>query len=123
MRGVGYEEWRKEGIVVEGWPVQFLPVASPLDAEALARAEVVEFPGPGGAPVPTRVLRPEHIVAIALRVKRPKDYLRVDSFLAVGAVDLAALAATISRHGMRGDWVEFVRKTGRTDPLVGFWPS
>src|SRR3569623_1899644 len=30
---MGYTEHRAEGIVVEGWPLQFLPVASDLDAE------------------------------------------------------------------------------------------
>ena len=27
LRAKGYEEHRKEGLVIEGWPVQFLPVA------------------------------------------------------------------------------------------------
>ena len=34
----GYDERREEGIVIEGWPVQFLRVASQLDVEALAQA-------------------------------------------------------------------------------------
>ena len=36
LRGLGYAEFRKEGLVIEGWPVQFLPVANDLDTEALA---------------------------------------------------------------------------------------
>ena len=31
----GFAEFRNEGIVVHGWPVQFLPVADPLDDEGL----------------------------------------------------------------------------------------
>src|SRR5262245_7144879 len=31
----GYSEFHKEGIWIEGWPVQFVPVATPLDREAL----------------------------------------------------------------------------------------
>jgi hypothetical protein len=29
LKARGYTEIRKEGIVVEGWPVQFMPVARP----------------------------------------------------------------------------------------------
>lgn len=61
----GYTEFRKEGLLIEGWPVQFLPVASDLDAEALARAVETELKLPGKGAVMTRVLRPEHLVATA----------------------------------------------------------
>src|SRR3989449_11564987 len=36
LKAKGYQEHRKEGLIIQGWPVQFLPVASDLDAEALA---------------------------------------------------------------------------------------
>jgi hypothetical protein len=41
LRQRGYSEFRKEGIVVEGWPLQFLPVADDLEAEALSQAQDV----------------------------------------------------------------------------------
>src|SRR4051794_31745868 len=58
-----YTEWRDEGIVIGGWPVQFLPVASELDAEALDHAldEVIRVGQEDE--VRTRILRPEHLVA------------------------------------------------------------
>src|SRR5689334_7033757 len=34
----GYTERTDVGIMIDGWPVQFLPVASALDEEALERA-------------------------------------------------------------------------------------
>ena len=48
LKDKGYSEFRKEGLVIEGWPVQFLPAADDLDAEALARAEEVEVEMPSG---------------------------------------------------------------------------
>lgn len=48
LRKLGYADLRNEGISVEDWPVQFLPVASDLDAEALMHAveiEIVDSPG------------------------------------------------------------------------------
>src|SRR5712691_11576730 len=101
LKAKGYDEHRREGIVIEGWPVQFLPVANPLDAEALAQAvEIdIEFTGPEGSSK-SRILRPEHIVATALRVGRPKDLLRIAQFLNENAVDLDALCIVLSRHGL-----------------------
>jgi hypothetical protein len=118
LRKAGYTEFRKEGIVIGGWPVQFLPVANDLDAESLARAAEVEIEVGGGAPaIKVRTLRAEHVVATALRVDRPKDRIRISQFLAENAVDLAALRAVLDRHGMRAAWSRFCAQTGIPDPL------
>jgi hypothetical protein len=113
----GYAEFRQEGLVIEGWPVQFLPVADDLDAEALAQAETVEIEiSPAEGWVTSRVLRPQHIVATALRTGRPKDRIRIAQFLEENAVDLAALCDVIGRHGLAQAWRTFCRQTGIADP-------
>jgi len=100
-----------------GWAVQFLPVASDLDAEALAMATDVDLRiHPNEAAVKTRVLRPEHLIAIALRVGRPKDSLRIIQFLEEEAVNIAALCGVIARHGLRDAWLAFCRRAGIADP-------
>jgi hypothetical protein len=113
----GYSEFRKEGILIEGWTVQFIPVAGDLDAEALARAEEVEIEiDPRQGSVRTRVLRPEYIVATALRVDRPKDRIRMIQFLEEEAVDIPALCEVIGRHGLAAAWRVFCGRAGITDP-------
>jgi hypothetical protein len=117
LKGKGYSEFRKEGVVIEGWSVQLLPIADGLDAEALARAEDVDIEiSPLDGSVRTRVLRPEHLVAAALRVNRPKDRIRILQFLDEQAVDLKALRDVIDRHGLRGTWLTFCRQAGISDP-------
>ncbi len=117
LKDKGYLEFRKEGLVIEGWPVQFLPVASDLDAEALARAEEVEIEiNASEGSVKSRVLQPEHVVATALRVDRPRDRIRITQFLDEQAVDLNALCDVIDRHGRRGAWRAFCERTGISDP-------
>src|ERR1700722_10631977 len=75
LKDKGYSEFRKEGILIEGWAVQF-PVASDLDAEALAKADEVDLEIQASEDaVKSRVLRPEYLVATALRVGRSKDRL------------------------------------------------
>jgi hypothetical protein len=117
---LGYSQFVAEGLVVEGWPVQFLPVVSPLDAEALEAAEAIEVPaGREGDIVEARALRAEHVVATALLVGRPKDFLRVLQFLEEGAVDLDRLAEVLVRHGLGARWRTFCRRAGVDDPLAG----
>lgn len=118
LRKVGYGEFRKEGVVIEGWPVQFLPVANDLDAESLAQAVEVEISSEQGAPATrVRMLRAEHVVATALlKVGRPKDLIRVTQFLSEKAVDLARLHAVLERHDLLNAWVKFCAQTGISDP-------
>jgi hypothetical protein len=69
LRKAGYREFKKEGVVIEGWPVQFLPVANDLDAESLAQAVEVEIAAELSAPaMKVTMLRAEHVVATALMV-------------------------------------------------------
>ena len=88
-----------EFIYIEGIPVQFLPVFNPLTEEAVEKAQTIKY-----ARVTTRVMRPEHLVAIMLDTGRPKDYLRISMFLEGGAVDMRALNAVLKRHGLAKKW-------------------
>jgi hypothetical protein len=120
LRALGYSEFRLEGVVIEGWPVQFLPVASALDAEAVEQAEDVEIPtSEEGVAVPTRALRAEHVVATSLNVGRPKDFIRIHQYLDEKAVDLDALRTVLERHGLKEKWRAFCMRTGVTDPVFG----
>jgi hypothetical protein len=108
LRERGYTEFRNEGIVIEGWPVQFLPVASDLDAEGLAEAVQVELePGGGLAPIKVATLTAEHIVATALKVGRPKDHERILRFIDEKAVNLEVLRDVLDRHNLRKAWSKF----------------
>jgi hypothetical protein len=117
LKGNGYSDFRKEGILIEGWAVQFIPVASDLDAEALAAADEVDLEIlPNEGSVKTRVLRPEYIVATALRVGRPRDRLRIIQFLEEEAVDIETLCNVISRYDLGEAWLTFCGRTGIVDP-------
>ncbi len=118
LRKAGYGNFRKGGVVVEGWPVQFLPVADDLDAEGLAKAVEVEIAAGGGRPpIRVRTLRAEHVVATALRVGRPKDRIRIAQFLAEDEVDLAMLREVLDRHRLRRAWSRFCAEAGIRDPI------
>jgi hypothetical protein len=115
LKTKGYAEHRKESLVIEGWPVQFLPVANDLDAEALAQAQEVEIREAEGS-VRTRILRAEHLLAICLSIGRPKDLIRIAQFLEEDAVDVPVVCELLRRHGLEESWQAFCRRTGLADP-------
>lgn len=74
-----YDYCREHGYAPEGeavhvgaWPVQFIPVFSPLTEEAVDRAETADFDG-----TPFRVVGAVYLAVIALSVGRAKDFARV----------------------------------------------
>lgn len=117
LRRHGYTHFRKEGIVIEGWAVQFIPISNGLDEEALERAELTEIRANGGK-VRARIMTPEFLVALALRVGRPKDFQRIGQFLDEKATNLKKLRSVIERHDLRRAWQSFCRKTGRSNPFA-----
>jgi hypothetical protein len=94
----GYEA-KGEVIYIEGMPVQFLPVFNPLTEEAVEKAQTIKYSG-----LTTRIMRPEHLVAIMLDTGRSKDYLRISMFLEQGAVNLRRLHAVLKRHDLMKKW-------------------
>jgi len=116
LRQRGFVTHQKEGILIGDWTVQFLPVASDLDREALTEARDVELDGDGETAVSTRVLKAEHIVAICLRLSRPKDLIRVAQFLTESAVNVTALCAVLSRHDLQEALRLFCRRSGLANP-------
>ncbi|MBD3242263.1 MAG: hypothetical protein GF331_16845 [Chitinivibrionales bacterium] len=101
LRQQGYEP-SGECVDIEGVPVQFLPAASPLIEEAMRDA--VELPY--GA-VTTRVMRPEHLIAICLQTGRPKDRDRVRLLAMEAELNNSELTALLERHGLCDRWKQW----------------
>jgi hypothetical protein len=97
----GYQP-KGEFIYLEGLPVQFIPVFDPLTEEALKKAQIISY-----ARVTTRIMRPEHLVAIMLNTGRVKDYLRIGIFLEQGVVNIRQLNAVLKRHGLIQKWKDY----------------
>lgn len=93
---------RGESICVATWPVQFVPVFSPLTRAALDDADTADFDG-----VPLRVVRADHLAVIALSVGRPKDWARIAALLESGSVTREAVARLASEFGLPEEWRRF----------------
>ncbi len=91
-----------DAVMVHGWPVQFLPAESVLLREAVESAQEVDFEG-----VPSRVMRAEHLMAIALQTGRGKDFARLLTFMESGVADESKLHDILQRHGLSAKWQRF----------------
>ena len=91
-----------EAVRVGSWPVQFVPVFSPLTQEAMELAETADFDG-----VPLSVVRADHLAVIALSVGRAKDLARVLALLESGSVTRDELEVLATRHGLAAAWERF----------------
>jgi len=104
-----YEFCARKGYNLEGdsvrvgaWPVQFIPVFSPLTREALEQADTAEFEG-----VPLRVVRAGYLAVIALSVGRAKGFARILALLEAGSVTPEGIAILAQGHGLSDAWTRF----------------
>ncbi len=91
----GYKEFKREGIIIDTWPVQFLPATTELEKEALEKAnkEIIE-----GEEV--KVFSAEYLMAICVQVGRAKDKIRLDQFLGEKCFDEKIFNDIIIRHNL-----------------------
>lgn len=90
-----------EHIIVHGVPVQFLPSYTELVDEAIAAAIVHDYEG-----VPVRVVRPEHLIALAFQAGGARRRERVGLLMEAGAIDSATLRAIMEKHDLMSFWRE-----------------
>lgn len=101
LRARGYTE-EGECVIIEGVPVQFLPVYNALLEEAIKESRETTYED-----VSTKVLRAEHLIAICLQTGRDKDRERVRIFREQAVLELNYLTGILQRHGLEGKWQQW----------------
>ena len=105
LRSRGYEVDSGGSFVVEGWPIQFVPVGSELTAEALREAHYLPFePGVG-----VRVVKAEYLAAEAVRIGRPKDIQRVSMLILADDFDADLFVDIAKRFSLEDKWKKIER--------------
>lgn len=101
----GYQFDAKGDVLITDWPVQFLPPATPLVAEALDQAALRNFDGED-----IRVFTLEHLAAIALQLGRSKDNSRLERLLKSQEFDSSRFSDIVERHQLADRWLQFKRQ-------------
>jgi hypothetical protein len=115
LADLGYCERVDVGILVEGWPIQFIPVSNELDEASLDSAVLKKIDP--NMDVGVFVMRAEDIIAKALSIGREKDYARIEAFLTQNAFDISLLRDRLVEQNLIGAWSVFCAKTGMKDFL------
>lgn len=101
-----------EYIIIGDWPVQFLPPSGPLEEEAIEQAVEQKVDG-----TPVWVMTAEHLVCIALKLGRAKDFARILQFVEEGVLDTAELEVLLTRNGLLDKWENFGKRFLNPDNL------
>jgi hypothetical protein len=93
-RSRAYTE-QAEALLIEGFPVQFIPAYNALVREAVTRATTLKYRA-----TEAKVVKAEYLAAIALQTGRAKDRERVIRLLEEAAIDRAVLDKILKEHGL-----------------------
>jgi len=84
-----------ESILIEGFPVQFIPAYNDLVREAVEKAATLKY-----RDVEAKVVTAEHLAAISLQTGRAKDRERVIRLLEEAVIDRAVLGRILESFGL-----------------------
>lgn len=98
LKKKGYSAHR-EHILIEGIPVQLIPAYNILIEEAVKKARVTKY-----KKAPTKVIRPEHLLAIALQTGRLKDQERVLQLIRQTKINRNLLTGILRKHNLTAKW-------------------
>jgi len=104
---LGYAHFEEEGILIDGFPVQFLCASPGLESEAVSSAMIVEWEEHR-----MRIMRPEHLAAIALTVGRPKDRARLVYLAELPQFNLPVFREIVARYGLTLQWEQWATALG-----------
>ena len=104
---LGFKEFEEEGLLIHGFPVQFLSAAPGLESEAVEKAMIVEWENHR-----LRVMMPEHLAVIALSVGRPKDRARLVYLVELPEFNMETFRQILTRYHLLDRWQQWASGLG-----------
>jgi len=93
-----------EAILIEGFPVQFIPAYNDLVREAVEKAVTLIY-----RDVEAKVISAEYLAAIALQTGRAKDRERLSRLLEEAVIDRSVLNGILDSFGLTEKFKKFER--------------
>jgi hypothetical protein len=103
LKQKGYKP-EQEHIIIEGIPVQFLPIYNDLIQEAVDNAVPIEYKDTN-----INVLRLEYLLAIMVQTSRPKDKLLINKILEEGNINETELEKILDKHELKATFDKYRR--------------
>jgi len=112
LREMGYSQFDEEGLLINDYPVQFLSASPGIETEAVEAAALIEWENHR-----MRVMRPEHLAALAIATGRPKDRARLVYLAELPDFDQPEFHRILQRHHLSEKWRQWASALGLTpDP-------
>lgn len=102
LRQKGYS-WKKEHLIIEGVPVQFIP-ADKLETEAIGNAPNVDYEG-----TKTKVFSVEYLITVLVRAGRTKDIEKVEKILKQSTVKYKKLKSILSKYKLLSKYKQYFK--------------
>jgi hypothetical protein len=116
LKELGYTLWKEDKLIVENWPIQFLPATKPVERDAVENA--IEKPLAEG--VKAFVPPPEYLMLIAIDLRRPKDIMRLYQFHSEQVYDPNKLKALLEKHRLTEQWEKILSLFKLQEAAYGF---
>lgn len=104
LKKKGYKTY-KEYVMIGDVPVQFLPAMTELEKDAVENAIDVNYKGSR-----IKIMTPEYLIAIGLKVFRDKDQFKIMKLLEQAKIDKKCLQVLLMRYNLKGKFEKFVEK-------------
>ena len=101
LREKGFKT-KGEHVLIEGVPVQFIPVYNDLLKEAVQCSVEARY-----GRIKTKVLGLEYLIAVMLQTYRPKDRERLVKVFEEAKIDLKLLKKILKKYGLYDKYVQF----------------
>ena len=103
LKNKGYKP-DKEHIIIEGIPVQFIPVYNELIIDAVENAIEINYQN-----AKIKVVKPGYLIAIMLQTFRPKDKERIIKLIDEAEIDSSFLQKILQKHRLKEKFDKFIR--------------
>ncbi|MEK7449456.1 MAG: nucleotidyltransferase [Planctomycetota bacterium] len=97
LKSKGYR-WKGPYVIIEGVPVDFIPVYDELTQEALKKSVIRSFGN-----IKVKVFSPEYLIAIAIKTGREQDLLKVNRIIKETTVNRKLLSSILKKHHLKYD--------------------
>ncbi|MDI6736718.1 MAG: hypothetical protein QME42_11115 [bacterium] len=95
----------KEYIMIGNTPIQFIPTTTELEKEAVENAIKIKYRN-----IAVKILSPEYLIAIFVKVYRPKDRDKVIKLLDQAKIDKSFLLDILGRYGLDKKFDDFMER-------------
>lgn len=100
----GFESFDEEGILIHGYPVQFISPSPGLETDAVSAAISMSWKD-----YSLKIMSPEHLAAIAIKAGRSKDRARLIYLYELPVFDRIKFFEIIEKHDLKERWLSWAK--------------